>query len=112
MNIRVWQWPLVVLVSALNVAMNALLKKAATLAGVRSGVFATAVITGTATMAVLFLLYRSGLPFAQAMLLMGATSVLLGVSWGVLRGDRLHPLEVGVLVLLLLFYVTAGVVRR
>jgi len=112
MNIRVWQWPLVVVVAALNVTMNALLKKAAAPTGVRWGVLAVAVVTGTATMTLLFALYRSGLPFAQTMLLLGAASVLLGVTWGVLRGDRLHPLEAGVLVLLLLFYVAAGVVRR
>jgi hypothetical protein len=106
-----------VAVAVLNVAMNVFLKQAAGLPwGARSllslpGLWA--VIAGTGSIGLLLWIYKSDIAFARAMLLLAATSLLLGVGYGIFfRHDRLHWAESALLLTTLLFYATSWVVRR
>lgn len=107
-----------VVVAVLNVAMNVFLKQAAGLPGgarttLLSAPFVGALVAGSGSIGILIWIYRSDIPFARAMLLLAATSLLLGVGYGVMvRHDRLHWAEGALLLTTLLFYGTSWAVRR
>ena len=109
MTIRTWG--IVVLVAMLNVTMNVALKHAARTkeiaAMLRLPSLWIALGSGTSSIALLIVLYRSNVGLARVLLALGATSVLIGAGTGALRGERLTRLEVGILCALVVFSVAA-----
>jgi len=105
----------IVLAAFLNVMMNFLLKRASqrpTLsASMQSLLFVGALTVGTAAVVVLLFVYRSGFSLARGVLLLGASSVLIGLGLGLLLGDRLQRSEWFLAAALLVFYIGSWMVR-
>lgn len=107
---------LIVLAACLNVAMNVLLQRASRAtsfaASVRTTPFLGALGAGTLAVLLLLLVYRTGMPLARGVLLLGATSVLVGVLAGLALGDRLRVMEWLLFGAVLCFYLGRWVVRE
>jgi hypothetical protein len=69
-----------------------------------------ALIAGTAAVVLLLLVYRAEFSLARGQLLLGATSILIGVGTGIALGDRLR-LEWLLFVAILALYIASWMVH-
>jgi len=110
-----WVVLVIVLAACLNVIMNFFLQRASERPSYATSIQSPAFLAGLAagTVAVLFLLvvYRSGYTLARAVLILGATSVIVGVTLGVTLGNRLRATEWALFAVLLMFYLGSWLVR-
>jgi predicted neutral ceramidase superfamily lipid hydrolase len=101
----------VVCVAVANIVMNILVRRAALesggyLRGLGSLSFLVALAAGTCSILTLLLVYRLNINLAQGILLMGAASIIGGSIIGfVVFRDRLHPIELTLLIAIAFLFV-------
>ena len=74
--------------------------------------FLVAFVVGLGSVLCLLLVHRSPLNFPQAIALMGAVSIVGGSIYGCLRGERLQPLEVTLVVVIAVLFLYRWVAAR
>jgi hypothetical protein len=110
-----WVFTTIVFAACLNVTMNLLLQRASMRdtfgLSLHSTPFIGALGAGTTAVLLLLIVYRSKMELASGILLLGATSVIVGVTLGLCLGNHLRPLQWALFLLLLVFYFGSWLVR-
>jgi multidrug transporter EmrE-like cation transporter len=100
----------VIVVGLANIALNVFAKAAASQgrsfsSAVSSGSFVLALLAGSISLTGLLWVYQSRVGLASAILLMGAISIVGGALVGIFfYGNRLHPVEIGLLFVIAILF--------